>query len=224
MWKASGCSTLGRTLTIEKVVKTKGLTKSRRSVIIQLTLCKSLNYTSKIQKQNQLIALSIFRYILIFFLLLITIKNFLVPMSLCCNSHASRLSWSVPCYLKLCAKGRNNSQHCWANNVGRCCVRVGDGVQTDATTPNNLRTCSTRRKDTTHETFLNTLILSWRVRGPNNVGRALQTDPTLLRYASTITEQKKCWELFAQKFNPFQTSRYSMQKSVQTDATCNTQQ
>ena len=33
------------------------------------------------------------------------------------------------------------------------------------------------------------------VRGPNNVGRAVQTDPTLLRYASTITGQKKCWEL-----------------------------
>ena len=72
--------------------------------------------------------------------------------------------------------------------------------------------------------FLNTLILSWRFRGPKNVGRAVQTDPTLLRYASTITEQKKCWELFAQKFNSFQTSRYSMQKSVKTDATCNTQQ
>ena len=127
-------------------------------------------------------------------------------MSLCCNSHASPLSWSVPCYLKLCAKGRNNSQHCWANNVGRCCVRVGDSVQKDATTPNNLRTCSTRGKDTTHQTFLNTLILSWRVPGPNNVGRAVQTDPTLLRYASTITDQKKCWELFAQKFDRSQTS------------------
>ena len=33
-----------------------------------------------------------------------------------------------------------------------------------------------------------------RVRGPNNVGRAVQTDPTLLRNASAITEQKKCWE------------------------------
>ena len=32
------------------------------------------------------------------------------------------------------------------------------------------------------------------VRGPNDVGRAVQTDPTLLRYASAITEQKKCWE------------------------------
>jgi len=38
-----------------------------------------------------------------------------------------------------------------------------------------------------------------RVRGPNNVGWAVQTDP-LLRYASAITEQKKCWEL-AQQFD-----------------------
>ena len=30
--------------------------------------------------------------------------------------------------------------------------------------------------------------------GPKNVGRAVQTDPTLLCYASAITEQKKCWE------------------------------
>ena len=30
------------------------------------------------------------------------------------------------------------------------------------------------------------------VRGPNNVGRAVQTDPTLLRYTSAITGQKKC--------------------------------
>ena len=41
-----------------------------------------------------------------------------------------------------------------------------------------------------------------QVRGPKNVGRALgravQTDPKLLRYASVITEQKKCWELFAE--------------------------
>ena len=146
-------------------------------------------------------------------------------MSLCCNSHASRLSCSVPCYLKLRAKGRNNFQHCWVNNVGRCCVRVGDSVQKNATTPNNVGTCSTSWEGyNPWGLFLNTLMLSWRVRGPNNVGRAVQTDPTLLRYASTITEQKKCWELFAQKFNPFQTSRYSMQKSVQTDATCNTQQ
>ena len=45
------------------------------------------------------------------------------------------------------------------------------------------------------------------VRGPNNVGRAVQTDLTLLRYASAITEQKKCWELLAEKFDRFQTLR-----------------
>ena len=30
-----------------------------------------------------------------------------------------------------------------------------------------------------------------RVRGLNNVGKAAQTDPKLLRYASTITKQKE---------------------------------
>ena len=44
--------------------------------------------------------------------------------------------------VRLRANGRNNSQHCYANNVGSCCVRVGSGVQTDATTPNNVGTCS----------------------------------------------------------------------------------
>ena len=44
--------------------------------------------------------------------------------------------------LKLSANGRNNSQHCWPNNFGSCCVRVGSGVQTDATSPNNIGTCS----------------------------------------------------------------------------------
>ena len=62
------------------------------------------------------------------------------------------------------------------------------------------------------------------VRGPNNVGRAVQTDPTLLRYASAITEQKKCWELLAEKFDLFQTLRNNIQQGVQTDATCNIQQ
>ena len=63
-----------------------------------------------------------------------------------------------------------------------------------------------------------------RVRGFNNVGRAVKTNPKLLRYASVITEQKKCWELLAQKFDRFQTLRNNMQQGVQTDATCNIQQ
>jgi len=47
------------------------------------------------------------------------------------------------------------------------------------------------------------------VRGSNNIGRSVLTDPTLLRYASAITEQKKCcnWELLAHKFDRFQTAQ-----------------
>ena len=56
------------------------------------------------------------------------------------------------------------------------------------------------------------------VRGPNNVGRAVQTDPTLLRYVSAITEQKKCWELLAEKSDRFQTLRNNKQ---QHPTTCN---
>ena len=61
-----------------------------------------------------------------------------------------------------------------------------------------------------------------RVRGPNHVGRPVQTEQTLLRYTSAIAEQKKCWELLAQKFDRFQTlgRRNNMQQGVQTDATC----
>ena len=50
--------------------------------------------------------------------------------------------YTVKLCLRLRANGRNNSQHCCANNVGSCCVRVGSGVQTDATTPNKFGTCS----------------------------------------------------------------------------------
>ena len=50
-----------------------------------------------------------------------------------------------------------------------------------------------RGKDTTHKTLEPCAI---HVRGPNNAGRAVQTGETLLRYASEITEQKKCWKLF----------------------------
>ena len=46
-----------------------------------------------------------------------------------------------------------------------------------------------------------------RLHGPNNVGRAVQLALTLLRYASAITEQKKCLELLAEKFDRFQTAQ-----------------
>ena len=79
-------------------------------------------------------------------------------------------------------------------------------MQTDATTPNIVA-----------PTMLGVVVCvlavvskrmqQMSVRGPNNVGRVVETDPTLLRYASAITEQKKCWELLAEKFDRFQTLR-----------------
>ena len=65
---------------------------------------------------------------------------------------------------------RLNSQHCWANNVESCCVSVGSGVQTDATTPNYDETCSASWKDTIQKTLKPCLM---RVRCPNNDAQAL---------------------------------------------------
>ena len=48
--------------------------------------------------------------------------------------------------------------------------------------------------------------------------RAVQTDPTLLRYASAIMEQKKGWKLWTQKFDRFQTLRSNSQQHA---TTCN---
>ena len=56
-----------------------------------------------------------------------------------------------------------------------------------------------RGKGTTHKT---------------NVGRAVQIDPTLLRQASAITEQKKCLKSLALKFDHFQPLLNNMQKHV----------
>ena len=81
---------------------------------------------------------------------------------------------------------------CWANNVGSCCVRVGSGVQTDATILNNV---GLSREVIALLSPRRSCVMS--VPGPNNVGKAVQTDPTLLHYASAITEQKKCLELLA---------------------------
>ena len=76
-------------------------------------------------------------------------------------------------------------------------MRVSSGVQTDATTPNK---CIMGK---TQPSLCHPCVMS--VRGPNNVGRAEETDLTLLRDVLVITEQKKCWEWLAEKFDRFQT-------------------
>ena len=82
--------------------------------------------------------------------------------------------------------------------------------QTDVTTPNTLRACWQWCANgcnncqqcwdlqcivgrTQPISLCKPCVMS--VRGPNNVGRAVQTDPTLLRYASAITEQNK-WKVW----------------------------
>ena len=76
--------------------------------------------------------------------------------------------------------------------------------------PTSLGPAVHRGKNTTRVSLYNPCVMS--VRGSNNVGRAVQTDPTLLCYASAITEQIKCWEFLAEKFDRFQTLRNNIQQ------------
>ena len=98
--------------------------------------------------------------------------------------------WLLRACWQWCANGCNNSQQCWDLQ----CI-VGRIPPISLCKP---------------------CVIS--VRGPNNVGRAVQTDPTLLRSASAITEQKKCWGFLAEKFYWFQTLRNNTQ---QHPTTCN---
>ena len=56
---------------------------------------------------------------------------------------------------------------------------------------------------------------------PQQCWESLQTDPTLLRYASVITEQKKCWELLAETFDQLNfTQRLPTTRNNMHQATC----
>ena len=56
------------------------------------------------------------------------------------------------------------------------------------------------------------------MRGPNNVERAVQTDPTLL--LSAITEQKKCWELLVVRLRANGRNIVDQQLPTLLDVTC----
>ena len=80
-----------------------------------------------------------------------------------------------------------------------------------------------RGKDTTHKTLET---MGDHVQGhvycarawPQECWMSGENDPTLLRYVSVITEQKKCWESLAQQFDRFQTLH---DNSKQHATTCN---
>ena len=50
---------------------------------------------------------------------------------------------------------------------------------------------------------------------------SMQTGATLLRYASNVTEQQKCWDLLSQKFDRFQTVRKKCQQVPLVVVPCN---
>ena len=115
--------------------------------------------------------------------------------------------------LRLCANGPNIVAPAMLEVVACVLAVVCKRMQQ---LPKSLGTAVHRGKNTTHKSFCNPCVRS--VRGLNNVERAVQMDPTLLRYASAITEQKKCWELLAEKFDRFQTLCNNTQ---QHPTTCN---
>ena len=92
--------------------------------------------------------------------------------------------------------GRNNSQHRCASNVGNCCVRVGSGVQTDATTPNNVGPAVHRRKDTTHKATCKRTQHCWPT-SPNIVGCYI-----LRSFAHPVACCWMLWRFVAQSLKP----------------------
>ena len=92
------------------------------------------------------------------------------------------------------------------------------------TTPKNVGTCSSSWEGYNPKTLqIPRKLCVACVPGPYNVERAMQKDPTLFRKAFTITKQKKCWELLAQKFVRFQTLLNNSQ-NTKKHATINMQQ
>ena len=110
--------------------------------------------------------------------------------------------------LRLRASGRNNPNIVAPTMLGIVACMLAVVCKRMQQLPTMLGPAVHRGKDITPNFFKPCVM---RVRGPNNVGRVVQTDPTLLRYASAITEQKKCWELLAEKFDRFQTLRNNTQ-------------
>ena len=129
-------------------------------------------------------------------------------------------------------------------------MRVGSGVEMDATSPNivgptvlrvvaSVLAVACKRMQQLLTVLANhacwSITQSYGVtvsketmcdaRGwPQHCSRAVQTDPTLSRYTPVITEQKKCWELLAQnidRFQPSHTTPNNMQQGAQTDAIYN---
>ena len=114
--------------------------------------------------------------------------------------------------LRLGANGRNNSQHCCVNNVGSCCVCW--------------QWCAKGCNNSQQVWDLHCIVggiqpislckpCVMSVRGPSNVGRAVQTDPTLLRYASAISNKRNVGSFWLKSLTGFKrcaTTRNNIQQ------------
>ena len=61
------------------------------------------------------------------------IMGCILPTTHCRSKHCWEL---LHPFAHHCQHARNNSQHCWRNNVGSCCVRLHTTANTHATTLN----------------------------------------------------------------------------------------
>ena len=118
--------------------------------------------------------------------------------------------------------GPTVGQQCWESMLESqsCCVRVGNGVQTDDCWDLH---CIVGRIWPTR--LRRPFVI--RVRGPSTAGGAVQTDYYILRQSLIKRDVGSCWLKVWQVSNFAQhlpTTRNNMQQSVQTDATCNIQQ
>ena len=118
--------------------------------------------------------------------------------------------WNLNQTLRQRANGRNNSQHrlrqqCW--ELLRACWQWCANGCNNSQQCWDLQCIMGRIQPIS---LCKPCVMN--VHDPNNAGRAVQTDLTLLRYASAITEQKKCWELLAEKFGQVQTLHNNTQQ------------
>ena len=111
---------------------------------------------------------------------------------------------------KSTCKGTNNSQHCWPSNVVSCCVRVGSGVQMDATA--RLGPAVYRWNDTSHTTL--EIMCIWGCVAPTMLDeqcKRIQHCCATLRRSRNKRNIGSCWRKRLTGFKIYATTPNNMQ-------------
>ena len=143
----------------------------------------------------------------------------------CFCNNVTRLLPRRPCVMSV--RGPNNGELTQHNGRG---TKTANLVLTNVTSRYCLKNLSAKLHLLLNKSFCKRpeiINVTWRsrqnmqviallsdvlLRKLTNVGGAVQTDLTLLRYLLAITERTKCWELLAEKFDRFQTLRSNCQQ------------